>query len=884
MPHRSLKGTSLGLSGLLKGLKTSLSHRKAASSAVVRAACMEALEDRLLMSRSWVVANWGADNGAGTVGSPLKTIQEAANVAQWGDTVLVRGGTYHETVHPAHSGVSFQAYNGENVTVSGADQVGNWSNYYGGIYKAYMPWDLGEGNNQVFFDGQLVNEARWPNTSTNLTWQSVAHAQGISGGGGRATIYDSSLSGGWTGATIHINPGEGWYAQTGSVVASGQGWLTYTYQYDSSFQEPRAGNGYYLYGKFQALDTTNEFYRDNSGNLFLQAPGYQNPNGHDVEVKHRQYAFDLGGDSNITIQGINIFAATIHTDGGTNNLVIDHMNANYISQFTWASVGYNEPWTSGIMLNGYNDVIQNSNIGWSSGDGVYISGSNDRVTNTTIHDVDYNQGDAAAVRDFGNNAMIDHNLIYNASRCGIIDRATNVQVIGNTIHDVMLNNSDGGAIYTIHGNGYGSTFAYNTIYNVHDNQPSAHPEWFPGNGIFLDDYSNGFSIHDNNIWNVNGAIKLNYSSNNDNIYNNTLQGSLGSINGNWNGNWNGTQIHDNVLYSAMYVPSPGASMYNNRYASGNFVPGSVASPTPPPAPVPAPAPAPTPAPAPAPTPTPAPTPAPASGSGWSATGVWQAGKYGAASGVTVNNGVVNNADNGDWIEFSSVNFGGGVSSFQANLAVPSPYSGQKIVIHTDSLNGTVIGTLTTSNTGSWTNYTTQSTGVSNITGVHNLYLQFVGAFGIANLNWFQFSGGAGATPATTPTPAPTASGPSWSARGTWQAGQFFASQGVSVSNGVVTHADNGDWLEFKGVDFGSGVSSFQANLAVPNPYGGQKIQVREDSLSGPIIANLTTTATGSWNTFWTESTWAGGISGVHTIFIEYVGSTGIANLASFKFA
>ena len=55
---------------------------------------------------------------------PLKTIQEAAERARAGDTVLVRGGTYRETIKPANSGtasarITFAPYNGETVTVSG---------------------------------------------------------------------------------------------------------------------------------------------------------------------------------------------------------------------------------------------------------------------------------------------------------------------------------------------------------------------------------------------------------------------------------------------------------------------------------------------------------------------------------------------------------------------------------------------------------------------------------------------------------------------------------------------------------------------------------------------------------------------------------------------
>src|SRR5689334_13247136 len=53
----------------------------------------EALEGRTLMSTYYVATN-GSDSADGSAGAPFRTIQQAANRAQPGDTVLVHGGTY----------------------------------------------------------------------------------------------------------------------------------------------------------------------------------------------------------------------------------------------------------------------------------------------------------------------------------------------------------------------------------------------------------------------------------------------------------------------------------------------------------------------------------------------------------------------------------------------------------------------------------------------------------------------------------------------------------------------------------------------------------------------------------------------------------------------
>ena len=55
-------------------------------------------------SAEYVVAPNGDDAHAGTKGQPFRTLQHAAEVMQPGDTCLIRGGAYRETVRPKLSG------------------------------------------------------------------------------------------------------------------------------------------------------------------------------------------------------------------------------------------------------------------------------------------------------------------------------------------------------------------------------------------------------------------------------------------------------------------------------------------------------------------------------------------------------------------------------------------------------------------------------------------------------------------------------------------------------------------------------------------------------------------------------------------------------------
>ena len=91
---------------------------------------------------SYFVSPSGNDGSAGTVGAPFQTISKALSVAQAGDYVELRSGTYREAINPQRSGtaqspITIEAYNGESVTVSACDVVpGPWTAQANGIYTA----------------------------------------------------------------------------------------------------------------------------------------------------------------------------------------------------------------------------------------------------------------------------------------------------------------------------------------------------------------------------------------------------------------------------------------------------------------------------------------------------------------------------------------------------------------------------------------------------------------------------------------------------------------------------------------------------------------------------------------------------------------------------
>ena len=72
----------------------------------------------------------------GYPGVPLATASKACAIAQEGETIVLRGGVYRETLRPASDGVTIRAMKGEKVTISGADAVEGWKRGEGGAWWA----------------------------------------------------------------------------------------------------------------------------------------------------------------------------------------------------------------------------------------------------------------------------------------------------------------------------------------------------------------------------------------------------------------------------------------------------------------------------------------------------------------------------------------------------------------------------------------------------------------------------------------------------------------------------------------------------------------------------------------------------------------------------
>lgn len=98
--------------------------------------------------------------------------------------------------------------------------------------------------------------------------------------------------------------------------------------------------------------------------------------------------------------------------------------------------------------------------------------------------------------------------------------------------------------------------------------------------------------------------------------------------------------------------------------------------------------------------------------------------------------------NGDWLGFTGIDFGSGATQFIARVAsgAGSGVSGL-VEVRVDSLSNAPAGSFAIANTGGWQSWETVPANMSQVTGVHDVYLTFTSGqpADFVNVNWFTFA-------------------------------------------------------------------------------------------------------------------------------------------------
>ncbi|GIG63528.1 hypothetical protein Lfu02_79000 [Longispora fulva] len=566
---------------------------------VVPAAVVTALPASAATTTRYVGGSGASNSNPGTAAAPLATIQKCADLSTPGDTCSIRSGTYRETIKPpsgtSGAPVTFAAEPGAQVTVSGTDVVSGWTLDSAKVYKASVslapgydatlnPANTQLAANQIFVGGQMMPEAQFPNVGLDVmspVRATMASASSTTSGSTVTTTFtDSTIpAGSLTGATVYVTGG--WAAVSGTVTGRSGSSVTFTMPTsDYNVYPPSKGSDRYrITNSRSLLDAENEWFYD-AGTLYLWAPGGGAPTG--VEAKKRNYAFDLRGRSWVTVQGVNVTAATITTDSSSTNNVLDGVNGRYLSHFMTVQYDSTLPYggvydaghraDTGILLHGANNTLRNSTLVYSAGNAVSVDGNAQTVDNNLIHDIAYGATYTSGIAVEGGSSghAITRNTIYNMARDGINLNTNiaakqtyqNIRIAYNDVSGYGMFNNDLGAIYTCCKTDWtGSSIDHNY----------AHDGASEGTGIYLDNGTHNILVHHNVLWNntesaigINGVSGYANSGKDIKLYNNVLDGPLNMTGG--IDSTTGSILRNNVYRSYTSV-SPGATTDHNL-ASG----------------------------------------------------------------------------------------------------------------------------------------------------------------------------------------------------------------------------------------------------------------------------------------------------------------------------
>jgi len=104
-----------------------------------------------------------------------------------------------------------------------------------------------------------------------------------------------------------------------------------------------------------------------------------------------------------------------------------------------------------------------------------------------------------------------------------------------------------------------------------------------------------------------------------------------------------------------------------------------------------------------------------------------------------------------------------------------------------------------------------------------------------------------------------------------------------TNNDQLAQIKNGDNAAYKSIDFGKGTSSFTVRVA--SGAGGGKMELRIDSLNGPVIGTFNFKTTGGWDQWETRAFKINKVSGVHELYFIFSGESDfLFNIDKFQFS
>lgn len=510
-----------------------------------------------------------ADPGNGD--GPFATLAKAASVLQAGDTLYLRNGTYRETLDLAVSGqpglpITIQNYPGESPTLTGADVVTGWSVENGDIYSAPMNWNL-SAENQIFANGVMVDEARWPNN----TGSQFSPIRALADSGTATTLTDAELpgvEGEWAGARLWCAGKQGWVCWDAPVTGYNAVDKTLTFDPqtgDARSYPPQTDSPYVLMGVRSALDQAGEWWYDSTtGRLLLWAPGDGNPSGLMVEARKRNQVMDLSGCSYVQVIGLSFYCGGIVMDTNSNNISLRDLNGRYLGHSYQTDLGD----VTSVLVRGSNVEVSGCEFSYSSGSVLSVDGTNHKIYNNHLHHGNYAGRWGGCVRVRGRGHWVCWNTMSDSGRDVVrVDRLAESIFEHNDLSHAGWLTHDLAMAYGHTTDFAGTEFRYNVVHDNLDSKPAS------GLGIYFDHATMNVIVHHNVFFNIGGdPVRINNPAYFNLVFNNTAYNCGGTTTFDHSGRNDMFRVRYynnlfNMDFSSLILSIPEFELSNNMISS-----------------------------------------------------------------------------------------------------------------------------------------------------------------------------------------------------------------------------------------------------------------------------------------------------------------------------
>lgn len=470
-----------------------------------------------------------------------------------GDVVLFRRGDVFRGQITVRNGITYAAY-GDAIlkapVISGAELVPAkaWTLHKGSIFVATFTGPV----KNVFVNHKQMTLARYPNSG--FLYTSAFSTTSLT-----APNLDQASSY-WQGANLRICTVE-WMYETRPILSHSGTTLTFTATESQHTDETqRQRRAFYLDNKLEELDAAGEwFYDAPSKQLYLYAPGGQDPNTLSVEATIYDYGFkDDYNRQNVTIRDLRIEKQALDgvwLNGATASGNVIRNNQLY---------GQNE---RGILVGGTNVRIENNVFEGINGLGIAGAAlQNSHILNNTFRRIGLvagrgisGTGGAGAVflnQGTSANVRLAYNQVDSIGYAGLRFVGSGHTVEKNVVRNCLLTLADGAGIYTWGGNtdnkSSGHLIRDNFVYTSRGVYNGA-----PGGlayGIYLDnDVTDARVVHNTVVGSHGGGILFNAGNQRNKAFGNVAYGNkeVGFSINDWGKGQAvlDNQVRRNVLYS-----------------------------------------------------------------------------------------------------------------------------------------------------------------------------------------------------------------------------------------------------------------------------------------------------------------------------------------------